>query len=122
MLTRRRMIAATLGASALRAQIGSGLPFIADGSSVLAAREKMTVPALCAAALVSRVSKVYLAQHMSSWRSVAEDENASCPMANIVPEALAVADLPQIARSLAPRQVIAVESWDAAALTKAARE
>jgi hypothetical protein len=87
---------------------------------VLAAREKMTVPALCAAALGHRVSKVYLARHLSSWRSVAEDENATCPLANIAPDALAVADLPQIAHSLAPRQVTAAESWDLATLTKAA--
>ena len=87
---------------------------------VLAAREKMTVPALCAAALAPRVSKVYLARHLSSWRSVAGDENASCPLANIVRDALAVADLPQIARSLARRKVTAAESWDVAALTKAA--
>jgi hypothetical protein len=87
---------------------------------VLAAREKMSVPALCAAALGHQVSKVYLARHLSSWRSVAEDENAICPLANIAPDALAVADLPQIARSLAPRQVTAAEAWDLAALTKAA--
>jgi hypothetical protein len=86
---------------------------------VLAAREKMTVPALCAAALEYRVSRVYLARHLSSWRSVAEDENAACPLANIVPDALSVADLPQIARSLTPRQVTVAESWDLAALTKA---
>jgi hypothetical protein len=87
---------------------------------VLAAREKMTVPALCAASLTLGVSKVYVARHLSSWRSVAENENAACPMANIVPGVLAVADLPQIARSLAPRQVAVGESWDLAALTKAA--
>ena len=87
---------------------------------VLAARERMTVPALCAAALEPRVAKVYLARHLASWRSVAEDENATCPPANVVAGALAVADLPQIARSLAPRQVTTGGAWDAAALTKAA--
>jgi cephalosporin-C deacetylase-like acetyl esterase len=86
----------------------------------LAAREKMTVPALCAAALEPRVTKVYLARHLPSWRSLAEDENATCPPANIVPGALAVADLPEIARSLAPRPVTTGGAWDLATLTKAA--
>jgi hypothetical protein len=87
---------------------------------VLVAREKMTVPALCSAALEPRLSKVYLVRHLSSWRSVTESENYTCPLANIVPGALAVADLPQIARSLAPRQVTTSGSWDVASLTKAA--
>jgi hypothetical protein len=87
---------------------------------VLAAREKMTVPALCAAAMEPRVSKVHLVRHLSSWRSVAEGENYTCPLANIVPDPLAVADLPQISRAIAPREVTASGSWDVAALAKAA--
>src|SRR5262249_33833731 len=59
---------------------------------VLAAREKMTVPALCAAALEPRVSKVYLSRHLESWRGVAENENYNCPLANIVPGAPSAAD------------------------------
>jgi hypothetical protein len=86
---------------------------------VLAARDKMTVPALCAAALSQEVSRVYLARALPSWRSVAENENSTCQVANVVPGALAVADLPQIARSLAPRQVTTGDSWDIAALTRA---
>jgi hypothetical protein len=86
---------------------------------VVAARERMTVPALCAAALTPQISKLYLAGGLPSWRSVAEDENQTCPVANIVPGALAVADLPEIARSLAPRRVAAGGSWDAAALQEA---
>ena len=87
---------------------------------VLAAREKMTVPALCAAALTPGVSKVYLVRPLPSWRRVAENENYTCPPANIVPDALAAADLPQIAESIAPRQVTVGGSWDVATLTKAA--
>jgi cephalosporin-C deacetylase-like acetyl esterase len=86
---------------------------------VLAAREKMSVPALCAAALEPNVSKVFLARPMPSWRSVAEDENQTCPLANIVPGALSVADLPQIVRSVAPRPVTVGGSWDLAELAKA---
>jgi dienelactone hydrolase len=72
----------------------------------LAARDQMTVPALCAAALAPRIAKVYLARHLVSWRSIAESENYSYPMAGLVPDALRVADLPEIARSIAPRAVI----------------
>jgi cephalosporin-C deacetylase-like acetyl esterase len=80
----------------------------------LAARDKMTVPALCAAALESRIAKVYLARHLVSWRSVAELENYSCPLASLVPDALRATDLPEIARSIAPRPLIVAGAVDAA--------
>jgi cephalosporin-C deacetylase-like acetyl esterase len=79
----------------------------------LAARDKMTVPALCAAALEPRIGKVYLVRHLVSWRSVTELENYSCPLANLVPNALQ-ADLPDLARSLSPRPVIVAGAIDAA--------
>lgn len=87
---------------------------------IVAAREKMTVPALCAAVLEPRLSKVYLARGLSSWRRVAEEEDYTCPVANIAPGALEVADLPQIVLSLGARRVATGDSWDVAALTKAA--
>jgi cephalosporin-C deacetylase-like acetyl esterase len=83
---------------------------------VLAAREKMTVPALCAAALEPRISKVYLSRHLESWRSVVEHEDYDCPLANIVSGALSAADLPEIAKSMAPRPVILGAGWDFQAL------
>src|SRR5213078_3530888 len=36
-------------------------------SVVVAARDRLTVPALCAAALEPRIRKVYLAKHLVSW-------------------------------------------------------
>jgi cephalosporin-C deacetylase-like acetyl esterase len=72
---------------------------------VVAARDRMTVPALCAAALEPRIARVYLARHLASWRSVAESEQYSQPLANFVPDILRHTDLPQIARSIAPRPV-----------------
>ena len=69
----------------------------------LAARDKMTVPALCAAALEPRIAKLYLTRHLVSWRSVAELENYSYPLASMVPNALRTTDLPEIAHSIAPR-------------------
>jgi len=81
---------------------------------ILGARDRMTVPALCAAALESRISKAYLVRHLVSWRNVTEVENYTCPLASLVPDALRSADLPQIARSMAPRPVIVAGAVDAA--------
>ncbi|MGA2149450.1 MAG: hypothetical protein ABSH49_31320 [Bryobacteraceae bacterium] len=80
----------------------------------LVARDKMTVPALCAAALEPRIAKTYLVRHLVSWRSVAELEDYSCPLASLVPNALRAADLPKIARSIEPRAVIVAGTIDAA--------
>jgi len=79
-----------------------------------AARDKMTVPALCAAALDPRIAKVYLARHLVSWRSLTAAEQYTCPLANFVPNVLGAADLPEIARSMAPRPVIVAGAVDAA--------
>ena len=83
-------------------------------SIALAARDKMTVPALCAAALEPRITRAYLVRHLVSWRSVAETENYQCPLASLAPDALRATDLPQIARSIAPRAVIVAGAIDAA--------
>jgi cephalosporin-C deacetylase-like acetyl esterase len=79
----------------------------------IAARDKMTVPALCAAALETRITRLYLARHLISWRSLTESENYSHTLANFVPGILHAADLPQIARSLAPRPVVVAGAVDA---------
>jgi cephalosporin-C deacetylase-like acetyl esterase len=84
----------------------------------VAALEKMTVPALCAAALEERIAKLYLAHHLTSWRSVVESESYSVPLANFVPGVLRATDLPQIARRIAPRPVIQESAWDFDALLK----
>jgi len=80
----------------------------------LAARDRMTVPALCAAALESRIRKTYLARHLVSWRNVTETEEYSCPLSILAPDVLRATDLPQIARSIAPRAVIVAGAVDAA--------
>ncbi len=72
----------------------------------LAARDKMTVPALCASALEPRIAKTYLARHLVSWRSVVELEDYSYPLASLAPNVLPTADLPEIARSIAPRRLL----------------
>ena len=85
-----------------------------QASITLAARDRMTVPALCAAALEPRIAKVYLARHLVSWRSVAETKDYTCPLASIAPDVLRVTDLPEIARSMTPRPVIVAGAIDAA--------
>ena len=70
----------------------------------------MTVPALCAAALEPRIAKLYLSHPLASWRSLAETETYSHPLANFVPDVLRATDLPQIARSIAPR--VTSDAWD----------
>jgi cephalosporin-C deacetylase-like acetyl esterase len=84
----------------------------------IAARDKMTVPALCAAALDKRVASLYLSHPLESWRSLIESETYSHPLANFVPNVLRETDLPQIARSIAPRPIVTGDAWDAAALSR----
>ena len=77
-----------------------------NAAITVAARDKVTVPALCAAAIEPRISKLYLARHLVSWRTLVETENYSHPLANFVPGILRATDLPRIARAIAPRPVI----------------
>ena len=89
---------------------------------VVAARERLTVPALCAAALEPRIAKVYLSGHLVSWRSIVETEEYGHTLANFVPDVLRKTDLPQIARSIAPRTVIVAGAVDAAGRTAPAAQ
>jgi hypothetical protein len=82
-------------------------------SIAAAARDKMTVPALCAAALEPRIARLYLARHLVSWRSLVATEEYTCPLTNFVPNILTATDLPEIARSIAPRPVIVAGALDA---------
>jgi dienelactone hydrolase len=79
----------------------------------VAARDKMTVPALCATAVQPRISKLYLARHLVSWRNLVELETYTQPLANFAPDALRYTDLPEIARSIAPRPVTVAGALDA---------
>ncbi|HTS67193.1 MAG TPA: acetylxylan esterase [Candidatus Acidoferrales bacterium] len=80
---------------------------------IVAARDRLTIPALCAAALEPRIAKVYLSRHLVSWRSIVESEDYSVPLANFVPGVLRKTDLPQIAGSIEPRMVIVAGAVDA---------
>jgi len=80
---------------------------------VVAARDRMTVPALCAGALEPSIAKLYLVKHLVSWRSLVEAEEYNCPLANFAPDVLRFTDLSQIAASVAPRPVIVAGVVDA---------
>jgi cephalosporin-C deacetylase-like acetyl esterase len=111
-----------LGRTLLGQRVTDILAFTAalprDKTIHIAARDKMTVPALCAAALDTRIQGLYLSRGLPSWRSLVESENYSHPLANWVPNVLRSTDLPQIARSIAPRPVMNGDAWDLAALSK----
>ncbi|HLK20781.1 MAG TPA: acetylxylan esterase [Bryobacteraceae bacterium] len=81
---------------------------------LLAARGQLTVPALCAASLLSKVGGLYLADHLLSWRSLAETENYQHPFANFIPDVLRSTDLPQIAATIAPRKIVLAGVLDGA--------
>ncbi len=72
----------------------------------LAASGKMTVPALFAAAINSRIEALYLSGGLSSFQDIVDTEQTSQPFANFVPNLLNHTDLPEIGASIAPRQVV----------------
>ena len=141
MLTRRRMIAAALAAPALRAQIGYReyarcLPdYLSSPAAEAYARRNRRVAALrtldeirayqtWACATFTRLVGALPERSPLNVRTAGAFEHdryrVEKLVANIVPGALAVGDLPQMARSLAPRRVMAGASWDVAARIKAA--
>jgi dienelactone hydrolase len=79
---------------------------------VVAARDKMTVPALCAGALEPRIAKVYLAKHLATWRSLVERQDYNHPFENFAWDVLRFTDLPRIAASMAPRPAIVAGAVD----------
>jgi hypothetical protein len=85
-----------------------------EARMVAAARNRLTVPALCAAALEPAITGLYLAGHLSSWRSLLESEDYTEPFVNFIPGVLGHTDLPQIAKSIAPRRVVTAPetAWD----------
>lgn len=94
-----------------------GLPSIkglAGRKIVVAALGSMTVPALFAASLEPRITKVYLAGGLSSYRSIVEAEDYRHSLADFVPNVLSCTDLPQIVAQLAPRPIVIAGPLDGA--------
>lgn len=72
---------------------------------VIAARGTVTVPALFAAALDPKVDRVFLSGGVASYRSIVEAAEFDHPFCNFLYNVLPQTDLPQIAASIAPREV-----------------
>lgn len=86
---------------------------------VIAAREKMTVPAIFAAALDKTIGALYLAGGLVSFRSIVDTEDYSHSFANFVPSLLRHTDLPDLVAALAPRAVTLAGTVDAVGDTMA---
>jgi dienelactone hydrolase len=84
--------------------------------ALLAARESLTIPALCAAALNPDVTHTHLSDHLATWRSITETEDYNASFSNFVPGILTKTDLPHIAASIAPRRVTLAGCVDAAGM------
>jgi hypothetical protein len=78
----------------------------------VAASRKLTVAALCAAALDPHIEALYLAGGLVSFASIAETENYSHPFSNFVPQFLNCTDLPELLAKLAPRRVLLAGAVD----------
>ena len=99
-------------AAALRAH-----PALSGRRIVVAAQGKLTVPALCAAALDGHISQLYLAGGLVSFRSIVETEIYRHSFANFVPNLLRHTDLPELAAQIAPRLVTLAGTVNAAGNT-----
>ncbi len=97
---------------ALAASLGK-YPGTAGRQIHIAALRKLTVPALCAAALDSGIKSIYLAGGLISFQNLVDTEIYDHPFANFIPGILNHTDLPQIAASIAPRRVTLAGSTDA---------
>ena len=79
----------------------------------VAALGKLTVPALFAAALEPAIKGLYLAGGLASFQNLIETEVPQYPFANYVPGLLNHTDLPEIAASIAPRNIVLAGTLDA---------
>ncbi|MCU1292931.1 MAG: hypothetical protein JWP08_1781, partial [Bryobacterales bacterium] len=75
------------------------------GTILLAARGRLTVPALFAFGASQEIDSVYLAGGLVSFKSVLETEIYRQPLASFAWNLSRVVDLPLIAEQSAPRQI-----------------
>jgi cephalosporin-C deacetylase-like acetyl esterase len=80
----------------------------------VAALNRLTAPALFAAAMDPAIGELYLAGGLISYRSVVETERSSAPFGSFVFGMLQHTDLPDVAAALAPRRVCLAGAVDAA--------
>jgi cephalosporin-C deacetylase-like acetyl esterase len=81
---------------------------------LLAALGKMCVPALLAAAMNARITGLYLARGLKSYRSLLDGEDYEEPLANFLPNVLEHFDLPEMEAKLGI--VTRNDRWDADSL------
>ena len=81
---------------------------------VLAAAGSLTIPAVFALALDSRIGSAYLSGGMVSYRSLLDFEEYKHTTANFVPGILNATDLPGVAAQAAPRRIILAGPVDGA--------
>ncbi len=92
----------------------SAHPALGGRAIHLAARGALTVPALFAAALETRIAHLYLAGGLVSLRSLVETENYAHPFGNFLFGVLREFDLPDLAAMMAPRRVTLAGAVNAA--------
>lgn len=80
----------------------------------IAARGKMTIPALIAALLHNRIEQLYLSGGLTSYESIVKSEQYDYPLANFAWNLLAAIDVEQLMAMLAPRTVVIAGPVDGA--------
>ena len=80
-------------------------PALRNTPLVLAARGRLTVPALFAFATFSQIDSLYLAGGLVSYRDILNTENYRQPLSNFAWNLFRLADLPELAVQAAPRHI-----------------
>jgi hypothetical protein len=80
---------------------------------LVAARGTATVVAQFAAALEPAIDMLYLAGGLASYQRLVDSEVYQFPLGNFVPNLLRHADLPDLARAIAPRRLVLAGAVDA---------
>ena len=80
---------------------------------IVAARSKLTVPAIFAAALDRDIGGLYLSGGLASFRSIVDSESYDYTFTNFIPNLLRHTDLPEVVASLAPRPLTLAGAVDA---------
>ncbi|MGH9692962.1 MAG: hypothetical protein ACRD5Z_02385, partial [Bryobacteraceae bacterium] len=108
----------TLGNSLLAQRVKDILALVqalqtGGGRLALAARGRLTVPALFAFAANNDIASLYLTGGLTSFRSVLETEIYSEPLSNFAWNLFRLTDLPDLAARSAPRRVHLAGAVDA---------
>jgi hypothetical protein len=89
-------------------------PSLGNGHLTVAARGRLTVPALFAFAASSSIDSLYLAGGLASYQNLLETENYYQPLSNFAWDLFRVTDLPKLAVDAAPRRIHLAGAVDAA--------